>query len=624
MPLTEGSILLDRYRVDALLGQGGMGAVYLAYDLNLRMRVAVKENHDTSASAQRQFKLEGQLLAQLSHPNLPRVTDHFFVVNQGQYLVMDYIDGEDLDAMIERVGPLPETYAVPWIVQVCDALSYLHHQTPPVVHRDIKPANVRIRPDGTAMLVDFGIAKMYDPTLATTIGAKAVTPGFSPPEQYGGGTTDARSDVYALGATLYTLLTGETLPESVQRMTGAATITPPRHIKSTISLHVEAAILKAIDVHIGQRFQTVDDFRAGLLGQPIESVVSGGSPPPDTQPPAIRRPIGVIVAIGAVLLLIAGGALLTQPPTSPTPIRITQVVQPPGRSGLENTVTVVRPATVTPVPPTFTPAPPVVANHLIAYEAGTENNWQIYLADPVTGQVWRLPGQPRNSTVPAWLPDGEHIAFRSDAGGSWQIYMLKIDGTDLQQITSGNGHNYEPNYSPDGSRIAFVSDRDGNKEIYLMNSDGSSQQRLTDNSGLDDDPNWSSDGNWLAYESRHNNRTDVYRMRPDGSDQTRLTSAGKNNSTPAWSPDSQWIAFEREEGSTSHIWIMDANGRNQRQITFDGTYNVRPAWSADGLSLVYNSDRDGPVEVWISPVDGSASPRRISNGEGFDPAWARK
>jgi serine/threonine-protein kinase len=218
MPLEPGQVLNNRYRIAKLLGQGGFGAVYRAWDLNLERACALKENLEISEEAQRQFKREALILSGLSHPNLPRVIDHFIIPGQGQYLVMDYVEGEDLQEMLESTGrPLPEAQALSWISQVCDALVYLHSQNPPVIHRDIKPANIKITPQGQAMLVDFGIAKMYDAHLQTTLGARAVTAGYSPPEQYGSGMTDPRSDIYALGATLYHLLTGQQPPESIQR-----------------------------------------------------------------------------------------------------------------------------------------------------------------------------------------------------------------------------------------------------------------------------------------------------------------------------------------------------------------------------------------------------------------------
>jgi len=159
MTLSQGEVLQGRYRVVKKLGEGGFGAVYQAWDINLECHRAVKENLDISIKAQHQFKFEAKILNQLSHPNLPRVIDHFIIAGQGQYLVMDYVEGQDLALMLQN-GPLPESRVLPWIIQVCDALSYLHAQTPPVIHRDIKPENIKITPEGKAMLVDFGISKI--------------------------------------------------------------------------------------------------------------------------------------------------------------------------------------------------------------------------------------------------------------------------------------------------------------------------------------------------------------------------------------------------------------------------------------------------------------------------------
>ena len=213
MPLAIGTVLENRYRIDALLGAGGMGAVYRAWHLRIHQHVAIKENTMAFPAAGRQFEREARMMAGLRHPNLPRVSDHFATSDGGQYLVMDFVEGEDLGQMTGRVGPLDEARALAWIEQVCDAVAYLHSQDPPIIHRDIKPSNIKITPQGAVYLVDFGIAKVGDARSRTTTGALGVTPGFSPLEQYGAGGTDERSDVYALGATLYALLTGQSLPE---------------------------------------------------------------------------------------------------------------------------------------------------------------------------------------------------------------------------------------------------------------------------------------------------------------------------------------------------------------------------------------------------------------------------
>ena len=282
MPLSAGQILNNRYRIVRLLGQGGFGAVYRAWDMNLEKPCALKENLDTSSDAQRQFKHEARILSDLSHPNLPRVIDHFIIAGQGQYLVMDYVEGEDLGERLSRAGgPLPADLVLPWISQVCEALAYLHSRQPPVIHRDIKPANIKITPDpeqpaGRAMLVDFGIAKVYDPALRTTLGARAVTPGYSPNEQYlSQGRTDARTDIYALGATLYTLLTGQTPPEAPERNMGLALVAP-RALNPSVTPQVETAVLKALEMLPEHRQQSAVEMKAAISFQ--RSADSGQKP----------------------------------------------------------------------------------------------------------------------------------------------------------------------------------------------------------------------------------------------------------------------------------------------------------------------------------------------------------
>lgn len=298
MTLSVGQVLENRYRIVSLLGQGGMGAVYRAWDLNLRVPVALKENLDLSLVSQQQFEREALLLAQLNHPNLPRVTNHFLIPGQGQYLVMEFIEGQDLQQWLDQRGKLTEAEAVPIIGQIASALAYLHSRAEPVIHRDVKPANIKITPDNRAVLVDFGIAKQYSPDSHTTRGAQAVTPGFSPPEQYGLGTTDGRSDIYAVGATLYALLTGQTPVESVSRLAGATLpqptgLTPP----------VARAILQAMEMEPQNRFQNAKAFAAALSSPVV---------PPPSQP---QRRLWPVAAVALVLLLaVVGFFVLRWPP----------------------------------------------------------------------------------------------------------------------------------------------------------------------------------------------------------------------------------------------------------------------------------------------------------------------
>ena len=362
-PLATGTLLENRYRIITLLGEGGMSRVYLADAIRLGTRVAVKENLQTDPHSRAQFEREAQILARLSHPNLPRVTDHFTDAATGrQYLVMDYIEGEDLEQMIARVGRLPEATALAWVQQILYALEYLHSQTPPVVHRDIKPANIKITPQGKAVLVDFGIAKTHDPARGTLTGARAVTPGYAPPEQYGL-RTDQRSDIYALGATLYTMLTGRIPPEAPLRSAGDPLI-PPRQLVPALSQHTQDTILRAVELQPTLRWQTAREFRTALTAAP---------PPPISATIPTRQPnaltalpwawavggAGAMLVIGLVFAGIV--AWLLQPTPTPAP-----TAAPPTAAPLPTTVARGTPAPPTAAPRAPTPPPPSSTETIVA------------------------------------------------------------------------------------------------------------------------------------------------------------------------------------------------------------------------------------------------------------------
>ena len=266
MPVPPGTVIDKRYKVIRLLGEGGYGAVYLAEDMRLGNKpLALKESFNKSAAALEQFRLEAQLLAELNHPGLPRVTDHFIDPDGRQFLAMDYIEGEDLDQHLLNLGhALPEREAAAVLLQVCEAVAYLHTRSPrPVIHRDIKPPNIKITPDGRAVLVDFGIAKLYSPNQHTAKIAKAITPHFSSPEQHTA-NTDKRSDVYSLGATLYLLAAGEVPTDAMDRLDGDQMLTPPSHLNPVITAGLDKIILKALELNPDRRYADASLLAAEL------------------------------------------------------------------------------------------------------------------------------------------------------------------------------------------------------------------------------------------------------------------------------------------------------------------------------------------------------------------------
>ena len=284
--LTTGTILQDRYRIMARLGQGGMGAVYRAWDMRLNVAAALKEmtpqpglDPQTLVELRRQFQQEAMVLARLNHPHLVRVTD-FFEEEDNTYLVMDFVDGESLADRISRQGALPEQDTLVWAGQLLDALTYCHGEG--VIHRDIKPQNIIIRPNGRAVLVDFGLVKLwdpYDPRTKTAMRGMG-TPEYAPPEQYETdmGHTDARSDIYSLGATLYHALAGQAPPTATLRMAAPEQFVPVRTLNPHASPTTEAAVLRAMELARSQRWSSAGEMAAAL----------GISPPTTPAQPTAR------------------------------------------------------------------------------------------------------------------------------------------------------------------------------------------------------------------------------------------------------------------------------------------------------------------------------------------------
>jgi len=280
--LKPGDILRERYRIVDIIGQGGMGSIYQAQDTRLEGRVtAIKQidtgPNDLSEDVQQtrlQFQREASTLARLDHPTLPKVSD-YFTENGRDFLVMDFVPGYDLRQVIERALRrdefLNQHQVLDWAGQIADALAYLHTQNPPVLHRDIKPGNIKLTPNGKIKLVDFGLVKILSPdeNRTITIVQGRGTAYYTPLEQYGEDTghTDARSDLYSFGATLYHLLTNRPPVEAKQRFLTPSALVRPREINSAISERTERAVLWAMAMHPDDRPPDIATLREALLGQ---------------------------------------------------------------------------------------------------------------------------------------------------------------------------------------------------------------------------------------------------------------------------------------------------------------------------------------------------------------------
>jgi serine/threonine-protein kinase len=283
--LSAGEVLQRGYVIDKVLGQGGMGAVYLARQNTLGgRRVAIKETtirlDDAAVQAMvvEQFRKEAEILASIDHPNLVDVKD-YFEENGSQYLVMAFIDGETLEEVLNRSPQgIPVEQVLAWMDQLCDVLMVLHEHQPPVIVRDLKPSNVMVDHSDRVRLIDFGIARVDDASGAktSTFLKGAGTVGFAPVEQFGGGGTDVRTDVYALGATMYALLTRTIPPWSMHLATGEAVLRPPSSINPAVSPQLDAVIMRMMAVRRDQRFSSAREARSAMAA--VRGTSQAGAP----------------------------------------------------------------------------------------------------------------------------------------------------------------------------------------------------------------------------------------------------------------------------------------------------------------------------------------------------------
>lgn len=263
LPLEAGALVGGHYSIEGLINTGGFGSVYRGLAISEGNRpCAIKETYDVTPAARRQALMEAAILFTVKSDHLPQVYDAF--EEKGRfYLVMQLIEGQNCLQMVKaHGGPFQEQEVLDWLLPIADILQELHGRNPPVLHRDIKPANIILTPQGQAVLVDFGLTRLYDPSTQTQTMARAVSEGFSPLEQYIG-QTSPQSDIYALAATMYFLLTAQAPPASVARSIQESLL-PPRQLNPRISPKVENALLTALAINTDQRYTSMQEFARAL------------------------------------------------------------------------------------------------------------------------------------------------------------------------------------------------------------------------------------------------------------------------------------------------------------------------------------------------------------------------
>lgn len=651
MTLERGALLHNRYRIIEILGQGGMGSVYRAVDENLGVDVAVKENLFTTDEYARQFRLEAVILANLRQQNLTRVTDHFVIGDQGQYLVMDYIEGEDLRQRMERTSNLPAEEVILIGAAMCKALTYLHSRNPVILHRDVKPGNVKITPDGEVFLVDFGLAKVVQGSEVTTTGARAMTPGYSPPEQYGTARTDPRTDIYSLGATLYAALTGVIPEDGLARAMENAELTPVRKRNSKVPRRLANAVEKAMQVDADDRFQMAEEFRKALLSsssktqklteddfsvspspsaplavakndENVEKEASAGEKisqptglPLPSQPASVpttsetprkkrRKKRSKFIRFLLWMIFIAGSFLALM-------VFFPQVVDALAGFGLISTPTPTAVATED-VAPVIVETEELVGETIAETETPTLEPTATVPVEPTMTQL------PTDTPEPLSTPFGGgagQLAFVSDRTGTSQVYSINSDGSDEYPITNLSAGACQPDWSPDGKQIVFVSpceiDQDvlTGSSLYIVNADGTNLLQLPSIPGGDFEPAWSPDGKRIAFTSMRDGYMQIYTIHLDDNSLERLTETNKSNMEyarqPAWSPFGNQIAYAIRRYGSYQIWTMTNEGESQEQLTQSGyeLWDMNPAWSPDGNIILYNqSVPSAPARVWLMSI----------------------
>ncbi|NMC52498.1 MAG: protein kinase [Chloroflexi bacterium] len=678
MELAPETLLHQRYRILQKLGQGGMGAVYLAHDTSLESRVAVKSNHSPADESSTQFLREAQLLANLRHPNLPRVIDYFLLENN-QYLVMDYIPGKDLGQILQEEGPQPVEKVLRWADALGSALAYMHRQRPPVIHRDIKPANIKLDDQGEPILVDFGIAKASEAAQATEAGAAGFTPGYAPPEQYGGSRTGPYSDQYALAATLYALLSGLTPSDSVQRALGQAVLSPLNLLNKQVPAHVQAAIERAMSVRPQERFASIEDFTHALTDptyQPTQAAARPAAPP--ARPLQKKIHPGLWIAGAVLAFALTGGSLLAwqilgkstpaaslptltaQPPTQPAALASAGA---PTLQAAALPDATQEPAAAPTSAPTSTPAPtetpqprPIGSGRKLAFvsDRAADQTLQIWGMDVFmdnAGKLFASEPQPLTSgasdkTQPAWSPDGSkllYVAASEDPAEAEQfgldIWMLDLSqpGAQPANLTRREGDDTHPAWSPDGRWIAFANQNPFTSvlQVVLMNPDGSEQRRIS-GEYYEYDPAWSPDMSTMLniiYAS-----SNYYLHLRDWQEQPYPTPIPTSKpydrssffgrlgqvSDFDWSPDGNYLAYTRQDGSRSRVYVVEYRTRGEKisLLTQNTTADRQPAWSRDSQWIAFTSERDGNAEIYIMTATGLLQ-TNLTNSPAADmqPVW---
>jgi eukaryotic-like serine/threonine-protein kinase len=583
MTLAAGT-RLGPYEITADLGEGGMGEVYRATDTKLKREVALKllpEAFSEDSERLARFEREAQLLAQLHHPHIASI----FGLEESdgvRALVMELVEGPTLAERLES-GAMPLEEALGVARQMVEALEAAHEKG--IVHRDLKPANVKLRPDGTVKVLDFGLAKAWEsesagsglslsPTVTshhTRAGVILGTAAYMSPEQARGKPVDKRTDIWAFGVVLWEMLTGRHLFDGETVSDVLANVlkseVPLSALADETPAPVRELLRRCLERNLRNRLHDIADARI-VLQELLESGLEDAALAPQATPQTSRFSRWPGWSVAFVLGAALAAALF--------------LVKEPGRAATRSDI-------------------PRVTFRQLTYLAGAEAS-------------------------PALAPDGESFAFVKSVGGQKDIFLQRVGGTNAVNLTSScPGNDEEPAFSPDGKRIAYHSECDGGG-IFVMGATGESARKVTD---LGHNPAWSPDGLELAVADEQVNSpfgrgttSRLWAVRVETGER-RLLSA-HDAVQPSWSPDARRVAFWglHADSSARDIYTVAADGSQSDPdeavaVLDDPAVDWNPVWSDGGRALLFASTRGGTMNLWrisVDPASGrpSGEPRPVT------------
>ncbi len=621
--LSTNLLLKQRYRILGQIGKGGFGAVYRAMDIQFGNRlVAIKEMSQSNLSSQElveataSFKREALLLAGLTHPNLPRIYEQFMDMGRW-YLVMDFIEGETLEDFLEKQPgkKLSVEKTLEIGLQICNVLEYLHNRQPPIIFRDLKPANIMLTASGHIYLIDFGIARHFKPGQAKDTAALGST-GYAAPEQYGKSQTTQRADIYALGATLHQLLSGDDPSESPFRFAPLKLSGQPQQ---PALVRLQQLIMQMVDMDLNKRPASVSIIKQELQHISTQLLVSNTHPLPQ----------------GTLPTGIASIPPSYQPPTMPK-LQRTSRSNKPQIQRQSNTRAVCSGHTSRVTAIAWSPKAAQLAsasydktvriwdattgNNILQYRghwdrvlalawspdstriASAGNDGTIQVWDATTGNAlytYRGHNLPVNTL--AWSPDSLRIA----SGGEDKIIQVweAANGTILYSYQGHTDSVYTLAWSPDGKRIASGAD-DKTVQVWspfkaksgfftLLLNPSRSQFTYKGHTGRVHAVAWSPNGLRLASVSSDKTLQVWDSLTGKKYFIHRSSTSGLN--AVAWSPDNRYVL---SGGNDKMVQVWDIMTRHTAH-TYRGHsgYITSLAWSPDG-KLVASGSVDHTVQIW--------------------------